>query len=392
MALEVVKSADPINVQPGEIVRYTVTITNLGPTDPETNIVFYDSCGAGASFLLDSLEINYVPQPGADPSLGVPLPNLALNDVVTVTYQCLVDEQPAPIQISNIAQVTSDGPESPFVSNEVVVNVEVVNMFKTASTTNAVLGQQFVYTVIISNTGAVTLEEVVFSDALPPCTSFVVDSVVLNGIPQPGEDPTAGISLADIAPGDLITINFNVTLTCIPCPPKLNNVATLSYEIERIPGGRRELKTLTSNTVMTPVANSTFKQLHKEEVVKIPPQKPDVEQLLNTLVDIEITNTKVINTITGVSLEGQTLTGYKLIVEGILNQKIEYVADEPEQSVHAAHYRVPFSTFIVLPSNFDPVNSDIEVEGFVEDIFTKLIDKRTVFKNITFIVTATITL
>ena len=54
----------------------------------------------------------------------------------------------------------------------------------------------------------------------------------------------------------------------------------------------------------------------------------------------------------GASREGQILTGWKLIIEGVLDHKIEYVADLPEQSVHSAHFRVPFSTFIILPEDF----------------------------------------
>ncbi|MBW4829552.1 MAG: DUF3794 domain-containing protein, partial [Clostridiaceae bacterium] len=107
----------------------------------------------------------------------------------------------------------------------------------------------------------------------------------------------------------------------------------------------------------------------------------------NTLVDIEIINTKVIKTPVSTSLEGQKLTGFKLIVEGMLNQKVEYIACDKEQSVHAAHFRVPFSTFIVLPENYVE-GTNVEVEAIVEDIYSQLIDKRTVFKNITFMILA----
>lgn len=392
MALTLIKSADPINAQPGEIILYTVEVINDDPGTPypPNDVFFVDQGGAGASFVPGSVTIENVPYPGLNPTIGFNIP-IQIITSISITYQCLIDEQPAPVQIPNTAQAISSDDSTTYSSDEVIVNVEVVNMFKAASTTNAILGGELVYTIIISNTGAVPLENPVFTDLVPPCTAFVPDSFILNGIPQLGEDPNNGVSLPDILPGDLVTISFTVTVTCVPCPPKLNNVATLDFEIERTPEGRRDLKSITSNEVMTPVANSTFKQLYKEEVVKIPIQKPDIEQLLTTLVDVEITNTKVIKTMVGISLEGQKLTGYKLIVEGILNQKIEYIADEPQQSVHAAHFRVPFSTFIVLPENFNPAITNVQVEGTVEDIFTEIIDKRTIFKNITFVINGTIT-
>ncbi|MGO5075977.1 DUF3794 domain-containing protein, partial [Clostridium sporogenes] len=146
-------------------------------------------------------------------------------------------------------------------------------------------------------------------------------------------------------------------------------------------------ETVESNSSIINVGPTSYKQLSREEYVKIPCQKPDAEEILNTLVDIEITDTKVIKTPMITSIEGGNLTGFKLIVEGVLNQKVEYIACDEKQSVHAAHYRVPFSTFIILPENYVE-GTNVEVEAIVEDIYSKLVDKRTVFKNITFMVLA----
>lgn len=130
-----------------------------------------------------------------------------------------------------------------------------------------------------------------------------------------------------------------------------------------------------------------FKQLSIQETLSIPTAKPDVEQIVSVVAEINIKNTSVINTPTGTSTEGQKLTGKKLIVEGVISQKVEYVADEPTQSVHAAHFSVPFSTFIVLPETFE-LGTMVEVIGYIEDIFVQLLDKRTIFKNVTILLDA----
>jgi hypothetical protein len=141
-----------------------------------------------------------------------------------------------------------------------------------------------------------------------------------------------------------------------------------------------------------PVNPTVFKQLSVQETLCIPKVKPDCEQLVSVTAEIVITNTSVVKTpgsaaSPAVSNEGQTLTGHKLIVEGLLCQKIEYVADEPTQSVHAAHFNVPFSSFIVLPANF-VLGTPVTVTGYIEDIFIELLDKRTVFKNVTVLLDA----
>lgn len=132
---------------------------------------------------------------------------------------------------------------------------------------------------------------------------------------------------------------------------------------------------------------TAFKQFSVQETLCLPDAKPDIEQIVKVVAQVVITSTKVIRTPVGESLEGQILTGYKLIVEGEIRQKIEYVADEPTQSVHAAHFNMPFSTFIVLPGTFS-IGTPIIVTGYIEDIFAEMIDKRCIFKNVTLLLDA----
>lgn len=138
-----------------------------------------------------------------------------------------------------------------------------------------------------------------------------------------------------------------------------------------------------------PINPTMFKQLSVQENLEIPSAKPDIEQIVSVNVGIKIKNTYVINTPVGFSREGQNLTGHKLVVEGLLIQKVEYVADEPTQSVHAAHFEVPFSTYIVLPLGFVP-GTKLDVTGYIEDIYVQLLCKRTIFKNVTILLDARI--
>ena len=136
-----------------------------------------------------------------------------------------------------------------------------------------------------------------------------------------------------------------------------------------------------------PTSMDSFKQLTVQENLTIPDAKPDIEQIIRVMVEAKITSTKIIETPIGKSLEGQILTGRKIIIEGILNQKIEYVADEPTQAVHAAHFKVPFSTFIVLPEDFED-GTFVTIIPYIEDIFGEEMDERNIFKNVTFLLHA----
>ncbi|WP_461204782.1 DUF3794 domain-containing protein [Clostridium sp. DL1XJH146] len=131
-----------------------------------------------------------------------------------------------------------------------------------------------------------------------------------------------------------------------------------------------------------------FKQLTVQENLVIPSVKPDVEQIVRVIAEVIITDKTLVKTPVSISAEGQILTGWKLIIEGELVQKIEYVADEATQSVHAAHFKVPFSTYIVLPEEFSE-DCIVNVVPYIEDIYIQLIDKRTLFKNVVLFLDAT---
>lgn len=117
--------------------------------------------------------------------------------------------------------------------------------------------------------------------------------------------------------------------------------------------------------------------------------------------------------------EGTYLTGRKLIVEGVLKQKVIYTGLVESQSVHSTHNEIPFTAYIIPYANFeglnyeenvtviaDPANpcetitingfaydpsnpptvnlcEEFCVSGYVEDIFAYAMDTRTIFKNIT---------
>lgn len=135
--------------------------------------------------------------------------------------------------------------------------------------------------------------------------------------------------------------------------------------------------------------SNNFKQINVEDEVCLPIQKPDIEQIVKVHSSTKIKNSKVIRTPVGTSLEGVKLTGHKLIVEGELTQKIQYVADCMEQSVHTAQFTTPFISFIVLPEDFC-TTSYVSVSSYIEDIYTNKLNCRCLYLNTTLLLTADI--
>jgi len=142
-----------------------------------------------------------------------------------------------------------------------------------------------------------------------------------------------------------------------------------------------------------------FTQIAIPEIVEIPCVKPDIEELLSIMVEANVISVRLVRTPVDVtSIEGQHLSGCKLVVELELNQKVKYIADEPTQSVHAAHFRNVFSSiFVVVPCNINGVPTEtlleqgkLVISPYIEDIYGEKRGKKEVFKNITLLIDVTV--
>ncbi|MCT4508396.1 MAG: DUF3794 domain-containing protein [Tepidibacter sp.] len=139
--------------------------------------------------------------------------------------------------------------------------------------------------------------------------------------------------------------------------------------------------------------NNLWTQISVPESLTIPEQKPDIEQINSVKIKVNIIKKKIIVTpdSNGENEEGKKVTGRKLIIEGELVQAVTYTADVPEQTLHTAHFIVPFSAFIVIPRD-TPLDTNYEINACIEDVFIKSLCSRRIFKNVTLLLQAIPTL
>lgn len=133
-----------------------------------------------------------------------------------------------------------------------------------------------------------------------------------------------------------------------------------------------------------------------EETVTIPNAKPEAEQINTVLIEATITNARVII----------TPVGLKTVIDGMINQKVIYTANVPDQAVHSAHYEFPFCTFIEMPLIIPAggsVTTVLQTAGLtldtilvgdakvlVEDMTVQLLDPRTINKCIVLFIWTTV--
>ena len=265
--LTTTKSADKSIVSVGDTITYTTTITNTGNT-PATNITFTSAIPASTTFIPNSVTINGVQQPGAQPALGVNIPNIAPGETVTVTFQVNVISIPPSSSIMGndtiLYSYTVDpngAPATTSTSTNIVTTPvldAMITMVKSVDQTLVTLGDPITYTTILTNSGNTNATNITFTDLIPDGTTFITDSVTINGITQIGLNPNTGITIGSIAPNSSISIAFQVTATSTPVQNPIANSATASYTFIADPNAPIVSRNVTSNTTFTTINTATI--------------------------------------------------------------------------------------------------------------------------------------
>ncbi|PGT61686.1 hypothetical protein COD86_02090 [Bacillus cereus] len=232
------KTATPETVTLGDIITYTISLQNTG-TIPANNIVVTDTIPVGTSFIQDSVTINNVPQPTANPAAGIPLSTLAPSESATISFRVLVTSIPPSGEIQNRGNVSfqyQPDPTKPPVSvttptptTITPVNVGTITPIKTADKSIVSVGDTITFTIAFQNEGTIPITDISVTDSLPVGTSFIPNSVTINNIPVPNANPSTGIPVGTLNPAESVTISFQVQVTTLPPNRMITNIASITF-------------------------------------------------------------------------------------------------------------------------------------------------------------------
>ena len=221
---------DPNVLLAGERMRYTITVQNIG-NDHATNVSIVDQLPVNTNYVLNSTTLNGSPVPDVNgrmplidgipvnspdtSTLGTimaaPVPGTATTAVIAFDV-VVYDNVANGTIISNQAFVTaldyglfdlpSDDPRTPLADDptqDVVGNFPLLFAPKSAALqvdggTPGVIdeGDVLRYTIQVYNNGNVPATYVTLQDGVPANTTYVADSLTLNGLPV--GQPDGGVS------------------------------------------------------------------------------------------------------------------------------------------------------------------------------------------------------
>lgn len=245
--------ADPNVLMAGDSMRYTITVRNVG-NDHAHGVVLRDLVPANTTYVAGSATLNGAAV--ADGPNGSPLingiaikspaettagvvradnPANAAANVVTITFNVTVNPNVADgTVVANQAfvvaddldnEVPSDDPRTPVandptrdvVGNSPLLYAEKAVALRIDNVSPGVVDplDTLRYTIRIHNSGRASATQVVLRDDVPQHTTWIADSLTLNGQPvgQPdgGVSPLiAGIDLGTIAAGQVAVVQFDV--------------------------------------------------------------------------------------------------------------------------------------------------------------------------------------
>ncbi|MGL5820998.1 MAG: hypothetical protein ACRCYE_05105 [Sarcina sp.] len=381
VTLEKSSNLDVVTI--GDIITYKLIAKNIGEIDVY-DVIIKDLLEEDIDFVEGSVAIDGFPDINADIISGVNIGALAIGKSKIITFKAKVIKKTNDF-IDNVSTaVYKYKVEGSIIErvksvdsnlNRIILEKYELKIAKTADKNWVTLDDTILYKVTLTNTGEVELLNVVFKDNLPQSVEFIENSLTVNGTTVNDVSLIDGVNVGSILPGEEIEIMYKVKVISGSSNRYITNeaFATFNYALSNGTTGTNVTETVSA---IVEVGVVSFKQLSLDRDFDIPSVKPSVEELDDIAVEMEITNSYVVKVLERVSSEGQRLSGNKLIIHGWMNVSLEYTALVEDQAMHSAHWRVPFSTFIILPKDYIE-GQEVEVTAIVENTDADLITCRT---------------
>lgn len=203
-------------VMPNDEVNQTLTLTNQSDY-VISNIYVQDTIEEGVKFKTGSLYINGTSYPNFNVTSGFTLPDVIMpSSSETITYKVIVDDAPQNVNMPIFSTVTFTAEDTEYTKQSSTYNLQLAvanfEIKKTSSKSAVKQGDTLTYQNVITNTGTLTGTKITFQDDIPQGTTFVEDSVKINGTNVPTLNPQTGFNLDNLYASQSITISFDVTV------------------------------------------------------------------------------------------------------------------------------------------------------------------------------------
>jgi large repetitive protein len=322
-----VKTVDKAIAKVGDILTYTVLLSNTAGTANADNVFFTDTVPPGTSFVTGSFRIDGVVQALANPAAGVNVGTIASGASKTVSFQALVNtipSAPATALYSNSATwsyqfISCAGQpvtNASLTTNPVLTSIARLAITKNVAPAGAVrVGQFLTYSISVNNDGTANSSGSTLIDAIPAGTTYVPGSTTFNGavvadasgampftvtnaINSPGQ-PAGQINV-----GATATVTFQVQVNTGPGGNTITNTANGDVDG---PGGAASVSASVNSPVSPTVAPPITKVFSPTSIA--PGANSTITFTLGNTNLVPLTNVNFTDALTNMSVSSATIGG-----------------------------------------------------------------------------------
>ncbi len=231
--LVVAKSVDNLSPNEGDIITYTITVTNTGPFTADS-VIFYDIISSDLIYDSHSADGTYQKASGKWNIGTIGYTGDPLVDVATLTLTVEVDAGTDGGPISNTASYFSSDQADTDTSNnyasvEFVVGSTDVTVTKSVDNLTPTVGDTLTYTITVTNTGANTATGLAVTEDIPTLTTKL-SYVASSASPTQGtyDDVTGIWTVGQIDPLGVATMTLEATVNTGTCGNIITNTVDKS--------------------------------------------------------------------------------------------------------------------------------------------------------------------
>ncbi|MBU3191603.1 hypothetical protein K9O30_19795 [Clostridium bowmanii] len=246
-------------------------------------------------------------------------------------------------------------PSGPIICNTIFSNIvktvimeNSVVAVKKVDKSTACIFDILTYSICIINKSMYCVSNIFFRDLVPSVEKFICSSVEVNRIRNKKLDPNCGFYVGTLEAFSTCLITFKVLVLQHTICMKIKNHAYITYDyiynLEKAP----IRVTIKTNVTFTTVENRLFKQINISNEFKMCNSCVHNKNIVNISTKVNVMKTKILTTPKGISEEGVYLSGYKILIMGVVEYSIAYI-NKKYSRICCKKFISGFSTSLVVP-------------------------------------------
>lgn len=391
MCLEVVRKIDKQYVVEGEIIQYTIQVTQKEEGRVE-QAQLVDILAEEVEFVPGSVMIDNLPRREVSIISGIPLENFIPHVTKTINFDAKI--------IGGNYRITLDAslvsyqyitPTREKRQIKALSNIDQIDIYKVdlevkrvVSPEVLLLGEELKCEVTFSNESELDIVDIQVKEKFPGQLTIEQGEFKINDRRVNSVDLSKGIGIGGIKKGEKSYLRYTGTIKELDTRGIQFNALSIQYSY-LLPDGRIGEKNIECGKRIYreerfEVGITSFKDVNIEYYLNIPDHNVAMSTINQITGTVNILKHYDVQTPIGISIEGQCLTGKSLLVRGDIQLVCEYTGED-KTSIYGITYQIPFTTNVMMAESYVE-RSKVEVKGSIQDIWYVVIDNRTAFISI----------